>query len=137
MVSAPVQQIEIDAIGAQPFETALARLDRACQAGIPGIDLADDENLVAPAPDRLADDLFCATVAVHFGGVDQRHAEIDAGPQAFDLRFGMAGILAHRPGSLAERRHFYAVREGDCRNPAVLHDLFHFAGDCGDFLSFK
>ena len=108
-----MQQIEIDAIGAQPFEAALAGLDRAFQAGVPGIDLADDEDLVAPAPDRLADDLFGAAVAVHFGGVDQRHAEIDAGLEAFDLGPGMTGILTHRPGALAERRHLSAIRECD------------------------
>ena len=38
-------------------------------------------SLVAPAGDRLADDLLGAAVAVHLGGVDQRHAEIDAEPQ--------------------------------------------------------
>ena len=48
------------------------------RAGVVRIDLADQEHLVAPPGDRLADHLLGAALAVHLGGVDQRHAEVDA-----------------------------------------------------------
>ena len=49
---APVQQIEIEAIGAQPLEAALAGGNRAFSAGVVRIHLADYKHLVAPAGDR-------------------------------------------------------------------------------------
>jgi len=48
------------------------------------VDLADQEDLVAAPGDRLADDLLGAALAVHLGGVDQRHAAFDAAAQRGD-----------------------------------------------------
>ena len=56
------------------------------RAGVLRIDLADQEDLVAAALDRLADHFLGAAVAIHFGRVDQRQAEIEAEPQRGDVR---------------------------------------------------
>ncbi|MNI68918.1 hypothetical protein D3C73_1246410 [compost metagenome] len=68
------------------------------------VDLADQEYLIASAGDRFADHLFCAPFSVHFGGVDQGHAQFDAQAQRRDF-FSVTGvILAHSPGALANDR---------------------------------
>ena len=77
--------------------------------------LADDEDFVAPARDRFGDDFLGAAVAIHLGGVDQGHAEIDAEPQRRDLLVALPAVLAHVPGALAERRNGLAVRQPDGR----------------------
>jgi hypothetical protein len=40
--------------------------------------LGDEEHLVAAAGDGLYDDLLGGAVAVHLGGIDVVHAEIEA-----------------------------------------------------------
>ncbi|MNL30278.1 hypothetical protein D3C87_1520050 [compost metagenome] len=80
-----MQQIEIEPVGAEPCEAALAGLNRASGAGVPGIDLADQKHLVAPAGNRRAHHLFGSAVCIHFGRVDQRHAEIDRLANALDF----------------------------------------------------
>src|SRR4051794_40751828 len=57
---------------------ALARGDGGALIGVGGQHLADQEHTVAAALDRLADQLLRRTVAVHLGGVDQAHAQLDA-----------------------------------------------------------
>ena len=47
MAAAPVQQVEVDPVQAEPGEAATARGDRAISPGVVRIDLADDEDLVA------------------------------------------------------------------------------------------
>ncbi len=72
-----MQQIKIDAVGFHPLQAAFASLDSPLAACVVGIDLADQEHLIAPPLDRLADDFLRAAFAIHFGGIDQRHAEIE------------------------------------------------------------
>ena len=83
--AAPVQQIEVEAVGLEPLEAALAGRDDAAPRGVVRIDLADQAHLVAPARDRLGDDLLGAAFAVHLGGVDQGDAEIEPELQRGDL----------------------------------------------------
>jgi hypothetical protein len=108
---APVQQIEIDAVGLQPSQAALAGRDRAASRRVFGQHLADEEDLLAPARDRRPDDFLRPAVAVHFRGVDQRHAEIETQPQRRDLLAAPPAVLAHRPGAPPERRHALAARK--------------------------
>ena len=53
--------------------------------------------------DGLGDDLLGAAVAVHLGGVDQSHAELDAEPHRGCLLGGAAAVLAHVPGARGRR----------------------------------
>src|SRR5437867_1423381 len=50
---APVQQIAIQAIGTQPAQAGLARLDRPIVARVARQHLRHQEHLIAPARDRL------------------------------------------------------------------------------------
>ncbi len=116
-----MQQIEVDLVDADAGKAPLAGLDRAPAAGIPRIDLGDDEQALAPALDGAANDAFGVAFAVHFGRIDQRHAEFDAGPEAGDFALGFRRPLTHVPGALAESRDFDAVRKGDRGYRVVLH----------------
>ena len=48
--AAPVQQVEVEPVGAEPPQAALAGGDRALGRRVVRVDLADQEDLVAPAP---------------------------------------------------------------------------------------
>jgi hypothetical protein len=62
-LAAPVQEIEVDAIGAQALQAALARRDRALARRVVGKHLADQEDLVAARPERVGHQLFRGAVA--------------------------------------------------------------------------
>ena len=128
--AAPVQEIEIEAIGAEPFETALAGRDRAFSAGVVRIHLADYKQAVAPAGDRSRHDFLRAAVAVHLGGVDERHPEVE--PERQRGRFGRRArlVLAHGPGAEAERRHGRSIRQRHARQSG-LRGRWHPAEDTG------
>src|SRR5437879_3447809 len=76
--SPPMQQIEIDLMHPEPGQTSVASRYRAVSVGVLRQHLAHQKDFVAPSLDGLADKPFSATVGVHFGRVDQAHAEIDA-----------------------------------------------------------
>ena len=69
--------------------------------------------------DGFGDHLLGAAVAVHLGGVDQRHAQLDAELQRRRLGLRGAAALAHVPGSLAERRNLGPVRQSYCAHHAA------------------
>ena len=75
--AAPMQQIEVDAIGAEAPQAALAGGDGTPARGVVRVDLADDEDLVAAPGDGFAHHLLGAAFAVHLGGVDEAHAEVE------------------------------------------------------------
>ena len=111
--ASPVQQIEVQPVGAQPLQARLAGPGDTAAPGVLGIDLADEENLLAEIPQRLAQEALRGALAVHLGGVDQAHAELD--PQAQSRRFHLApaGLFAHPPGALAEHGNTPAIRQRD------------------------
>ncbi len=106
MAATPVQQIQVDAIGLQPPQAALAGGRNAGARGILRQHLADDEQLVPLPCAGLGDDLLGTPAGVHLGGVDQGHAEVDPKTQRIDLTPRLAVLLAHVPRALAKR--------GDC-----------------------
>jgi hypothetical protein len=75
-----VQQIEIEPVGPQSTQAALARQDGAALGGVLRQHLADQEHVVAPAGYGFADEDFGSPIGIHFGGVDQGHAEIESKP---------------------------------------------------------
>ena len=111
MRAAPVQEIEIEPVGLEPLQAALAGDDGAFARSVVGVDLADEIDLVAQAPHGLADDLLGLALAVHLGRVDQPDAELE--PQLEGLQLGppFRLALAHAPGTEAQHRHFLARRE--------------------------
>ena len=103
-----MQQVKVDAIGLQTFEAALAGRCRPATGGIVRINLADDENLIAPTPNGLADQRFGLAFTIHFGGIKQGHAQINTelqGGQLFSVRIAAFTKL---PGSHAQCGHFFA-----------------------------
>jgi hypothetical protein len=68
------------------------------------VDLADQEDLVAAAGDGLADHFLGAALAIHLGGIDQRHAEVEPEPQRRHHVGVAAARLAHAPGAEPEDR---------------------------------
>src|SRR5262245_55311918 len=78
-----------------------------------GIDLADDEEVVALAGNGCGERLLGAAVAVHLGGIDQRDAEIETELDRRDFRNSLRLALAHAPGAEPQHRHLVAALEGD------------------------
>ena len=117
---APVQQIEVDGLDPHPLQAALAGGDGTAARCVVRIDLGDDEHAVPSPGDGIADHLLGAAFGVHLGGVDQRHAEVEAEPQRLRLGRPVAGALAHLPGALAEGGNGRAVGKaghGDVSGP--------------------
>ncbi len=118
-VAPPVQEVEVEAVRREASQAALARLAHPFARPVLRIELAHQEDLFAAARDRLADDPFGAAVGVHLGGVDERHAEIEPGPERGDLTPPVRAVLAHAVGALAEDRHGLAA--GKPRRGHRLH----------------
>ena len=100
---------------ARRAQRALAGGDGAGARGVVRQHLGDEEHLVAAAGDGLADDALGGAVAVHLGGVDVVHAEIEAAAQRRDGRAAVA--VFDVPGALADHRHVAAGRS----EPVVSH----------------
>ena len=103
--AAPMQEIEIEPIRAEPLEAALAGRDRAFSAGVVRIHLAHYKQAVAPAGHRSRHDFLRAAVAVHLGRVDERHPELEAERKRRGFGRRARLVLAHRPRAETERRH--------------------------------
>src|SRR5437016_770974 len=73
---------------------------QAVTRGVLWIELRHDEHLIAAAGDRLADEPLRASVRIHLGCVDERHAELDPAAQRGNLVLAFARGLAHAPGAL-------------------------------------
>jgi hypothetical protein len=71
--------------------------------------LADEKDLIAPVNQRLADELLGRAVAVHFRGVDDRHAEINGHLQRGDFLIALPPCVSNVPGADAEYRHAFAA----------------------------
>jgi hypothetical protein len=85
------------------------------------IDLRDEECLIAPALDRLRDELLASAVAVHFCGVDQGRTQIQPEPESCDLLGAPLGIIAHLPRPKAKGGHSFSGRQGDRMHRALPH----------------
>ena len=72
-----MQEIKVEALGAEALQASLAGGDGAGARGILRQHLADDEHLVAATCDGFGHDPLGFAVAIHLGGIDQRHAEVE------------------------------------------------------------
>jgi len=119
--AAPVEEVDVEPIGPQPRERALARRDRTAARCVLGEDLRDEEHVVAASCDRLPDPRLRLAVAVHLRGVDVRRAEVEPAPQRRDRRGALAELEV--PGALADDRH----RARERAEGAPLHVTPHAA----------
>ena len=99
-------------------QAPLARAQRAVVAGVGGEDFAHQEHFIAAPGDGFTGEFLGAAVAVHFGGVDVRKAEIQAHAQGLDgAPLAVAGAFDH-PGALPDDRDIHAG-PAEC---ALRHD---------------
>ena len=75
--AAPMQQIQVQPVGRETLQAALARRSHAATPGIVRINLADQKHVVAPADGRLRDPHLGTAVSIHLRGIDERHPEIE------------------------------------------------------------
>ena len=111
MRAAPVQEVEVEPVGAEPLQAALAGGDGAFARGVVRIDLADEIDLVAQAPHGLADDLLGDALAVHLGRIDQPDAELEPQLDGGHLGRPLGLALAHAPSAQPEHRDLLACLE--------------------------
>ena len=107
-----MQQIEVDAVGLEPLQAALAGGDGAGARGILRQHLADDEALVAPPLDGLGDDPPRRSPSPYISAVSisvmpRSSPSLSAAISSSRRR----AALAHAPGALAELRHGLAGGE--------------------------
>src|SRR5260370_7422792 len=121
----------IEPVGPEPFQAALAGLNRAAPRRVLGEHLADEKHLVRASRDRRAHTLLGAAVGIHFRGIDQPHAEVETETQRRDLRFAPAAILAHHPGALPQRGHALAARK--LRRRDRFHEAHLHNAGCASF----
>jgi hypothetical protein len=73
--------------------------------GVMRIELAHDVYRVAAPADRLAHDFLGAAPAVHLGGVDEVHAEVEAQLQRAHFLRAPPLLFPHVPRPHAQARH--------------------------------
>src|SRR5205823_13028277 len=100
--AAPVQQVQIYLLHAEAAQAALAGGRCSAPGRVMRVDFGDQEDLVAATSNRFADQLLSRAFAVHLGGVDQGHTEVDAAPQGCELACTAAFVFAHFPCTQAE-----------------------------------
>ena len=108
-----MEKIKIDRVDAQPLETALACSRQFRVRSVVRIHFRDNKYAVALAFDGVGHDFFRAAFAVHFGCVDQSHAEFDSQTQRCDFIRVRAFFFAYPPCALAKGRDACAVGQGD------------------------
>jgi hypothetical protein len=96
-----MQQVEVEMVCTKPPQTGFAGQVQAPGRSVVRIGLADQKHLVPLARDRFPDQLFCSSLAIHFGGIDQGHAQLDPFAQSCDLSGTTKRIFGHHPCALA------------------------------------
>ena len=108
----PVGLVEVDVVGVEPAQAVL-HLAHDPAAGRPAVvrvlahrrhELGGQHHLVAPALQRLADDLLRLAAGVHVGGVDEVDAAVEGGVDDLDAVVVVAvapGAEHHRPEAVA------------------------------------
>jgi hypothetical protein len=95
-----MQQIAVEPIGLQPRQRALACLDGSSAGCVARQHLRHEKNLIASPLDRPRHKRL--GLAIHLGGIDMGHAEIDAALERSD-RGGVVAAV-HLPGPLPDDR---------------------------------
>src|SRR5207248_2266205 len=87
----PVLLIQVDVVDTEPAQAA-TRPPAGHEGKADRKQLAREENRVAAAANRLADDSLRPTEAIDLGSVDQVDAEVESA--AYDLARGFGGVFA-------------------------------------------
>src|SRR5450631_943653 len=100
-----MQQIAIEPVGFQSRQRTLARGDGAAPRRVARQYFRNQEDVVAPPGDRLGNHQL--GIAIHLGGVDVGHAELDATAQRGNRALAVAAVDI--PGALPDRRYLRAA----------------------------
>ena len=73
------------------------------------IHFGNNEHAIALILDCIGHNFFRAAFAVHLGGIDQRHAEVDSKSQGSDFIVVRLLVLAHAPGALTQHGYAFAI----------------------------
>src|SRR5437867_13029788 len=73
------------------------------------INLRNNEDAIALTLDCIGHNFFRAAFAIHLGGIDQCHAQLDSEAQCGDLILVRSYILAHAPGALTQYWNALAI----------------------------
>src|SRR5581483_6028854 len=118
--AAPMQQIKVDAIGAQALEAALAGSHGTFARGIVRIDFGNQKRPIALTGERLADQRLRQSLAVHLGGIDKSHAQVEAEPDRCDLLDTTRPVFAVAPSAQSQCRNGFAGSKSDLFHPPLL-----------------
>src|SRR5690349_6654105 len=99
---APVEEIEVQVIGSEPAETALAGDHSSFASCVVRQDLAHKEDVFATASDCFADQFFRGAIRVHFRRINERQAEVETRAQGGDFLIMKTRIFRHVPSALAK-----------------------------------
>ena len=100
-----MQKIAIEAIGLQPLQRSFAGGDGAAPRCVARQHFRDKKKSVTFSGDRIRDHEL--RIAIHLGGVDMGHAEIDAAFECRDSTLAVAAIEI--PGALPDHGYVGAV----------------------------
>ena len=120
-----MKQIEVDLLDIETAKASIAGRGHALAGRVLWIELRHDEHLIAQAGDRLADEPLRASVRIHLGCVDERHAELDPAAQRGNLVLAFARGLAHAPGALPEDGHGLSAWERRGTNTRHASEVEH------------
>ena len=121
--AAPVQQIEVEPIGLEPLEAALAGRNGTFARGVVRIDLAHQEDVVPAAGHGFRQHLLGAALAVHLRRIDQPDTEIEPELDRRHLGRPLRLALAHAPGAEAQHRHLVTAFQGHVSHLPLLVSL--------------
>jgi hypothetical protein len=108
-------------VGPQPVQAAVAGIDRAHPVGVLRQNLRHQEHIVAAAEDRVTDQPFGGAVAVHLGGVDEGHLQVEAQPQRGELLVAAHRVLTEAPSALPQHGNLFTGRQFHHPHAQRLH----------------
>ena len=79
-----MQEVQVDPVGFETAQAALAGQDGAVAGSVVRVNLADQEHLVTASPNCLADEFLGEALSIHFSGVNECCTEIKAEPKFAD-----------------------------------------------------
>src|SRR5947207_10288230 len=74
----PMQKVKVDRVYSETFETALTCFWQFGARRVMRINLRNNEHAIALTLDCISHNFFRAAFAIHLGGIDQCHAQLDS-----------------------------------------------------------
>ena len=103
-----MEQVKVDAIGAQTAQRPFAGSDRSCPGRIVWQHFGDQEHRSPPPRDRFAHQAFGRAIGIHLGRVDQAKAQIETSLKGMDFVRACGGPLPHSPRPKTEAWDLHA-----------------------------